>query len=569
MKKILAFMLVAVLTVGTLAGCKTDNKDTGDNETEQTGDQTTGDKRYVVWNTAEDPKTFDPALNSASDGGYFIGNMFEGLTSDTSTGKIIMSGAKDVEVSEDGKTYTFTLREDGKWSDGQPVTAEDYVYSWLRVMSADSASEYGYIMIPHIKGGQEYFDGKITAEEVGLKAIDESTFQVELNYPIPYFLSLTAFYTYYPVRKDAVDKDPANWYRNPETFIGNGPFKLAEYKSGSHIIMEPSETYRDYNNIKIDGVKAVMINEFTTAHNAYLNGDVMVNEYMPTEEIPQLLASDPNFINKPQLGTYYYIFNMDNEFLKDVKVRKALALAIDRKKITENVTKAGEIPATGFIPSSLVDSEGNSYRTGGEEYGIDPNKAKLEEAKALLAEAGYPNGEGLPTFRFIYNTNDTHKKVAEAVQQMWEEIGVKIELTNQEWAVFQDSRHHGDFDIARGGWLGDYNDPMTMLDLWLANGGNNDAQWRYNEQPVIAPNDKMLNPEQKEFEELVTGSMLVSGKERDDMLRKADEVLIGKNMVLAPIYFYAYHDLIDSNVVEGIERTSTGTWIFKNAEFVD
>lgn len=565
MKRLLALLLVSVLTIGMLAGCKSDDKETGDG-----GDQDATDARYVVWNMGEGAKTWDPALNSASDGGYLIGNMFEGLTADTPEGVIEMAGAESYEVSEDGTVYTFKLREDALWSDGEPVTADDYVYSWLRVMSADTASEYGYIMIPHIKGGQEYFDGELTAEEVGVKALDEYTLEVTLNYPVPYFTALTAFYTYFPTRQDVVEANPDNWYRDPETFVGNGPFTLGDYKTGEYVLMVPSETHPEYENIKIDGVKAVMITEHTTAHNAYMSGDVHVNEFIPREEVPQLLATDPNMINKARLGTYYYIFNVDNEYLKDPRVRKALSISIDRKSITENVTKAGEIPATGFVPGTLVDSEGVSYRTGGEEFGIDPNSAKIEEAKALLAEAGYPNGEGLPTFEFYYNTDENHRKVAEAIQEMWKtNLGVNIELFNQEWAVFQDTRHNGDFAIARGGWLGDYSDPVTMLDLWIAAGGNNDAQWRYNEQPVIAPHDKMLNPEQEVFENLIAESMVTSGTERDALLREADRVFIEENMVVMPIYYYAYHDLINSDVVQGIERTSTGTWEFKNAEFVD
>jgi oligopeptide transport system substrate-binding protein len=245
-------------------------------------------------------------------------------------------------------------------------------------------------------------------------------------------------------------------------------------------------------------------------------------------------------------------------------------MAIDRKSITEDVLKGGQIPATGFIPGVLLDSQGNSFRTGEEEYGIDPNGAKVEEAQELLAEAGYPDGEGFPTLEIIYNTDEGHQKVAEAVQEMLKaNLNINVELVNEEWAVFQDTRHSGDFEIARGGWLGDYADPMTMLDLWTSYSGNNDAQWRYNEQPYVAPNDKKLNPEQEKFDQLIQESMVAEGVERDELLKEADKYLVEDNAVVIPLYYYSYNYCIDLDKVEGVTMTSMGQWIFKDAQMID
>lgn len=577
MKKILSLLLVLTMLVSVLAGCKKDEPTPAESAapvaTEEpvvaTEEPVAAEPVQFVVNLGAEPKTFDPTLNAASDGGHLINNMFEGLTSDTPDG-IVLSGAESYEVSEDGKTYTFKLRQDAMWSDGQPVTAKDYDYAWTRAMSAEAASEYGYIVIPHFKGGQEYFDGTITAEEVGVTAVDDYTLKVELNYPIPYFLALTSFYTYCPVRQDAVEKNPEGWFRDPATFIGNGAFKLSEYATGSHLTMVPNDQYYGAADVQVDAIKCVFIDDATTAHNAYMSGDIQVNEIIPTEEIPTLMASDPNFTAAPRVGTYYYIFNMDKPELSDVRVRKALTLAVDRKVLTENVLKGGQIPATGFVPGILLDSEGNSYRTGGTEFGIDPTKASIEEAQQLMADAGYPMGEGFPTLTILYNTHDAHKQIAETIQEMLKtNLGINVELANEEWAVFQETRRLGNFQIARGGWLGDYADPITMLDLFTAISGLNDPQWRATAQETIAPHDTVLNPEQQAYEDLIQGSMLASGTERDAMLKQAEQILIGDNMVVMPIYYYSYNYLIDNDRVEGITRSSMGQWIFTDAVVVE
>ncbi len=586
MKKILSLLLVLSLVIA-MASCgggekkeetKADDKKTEAKSEEKTEAKTEAksemkeeekDGSGFVFNLGSDPKTLDPSLNSASDGGDIINNTFEGLVIDSKEEGLVLAGAEDISMSEDGTVYTIKLRKDAKWSDGKPVTAQDYVYSWLRVMSAEAASEYSFIMMPHIKNGEAYFKGEVGAEEVGVKALDDYTLEATLNYPLPYFKALLSFYTYMPVRKDVVEANPDTWFRNPETFICNGPFKLAEYKTGDSLKLVKNEEYYGAADVKIDWIQAEFIEEATTAHSAYLSGDIAVNGHIPSEEIPTLQAEDPYFTSAPRIGTYYYIFNMDKPELADVKVRKALSISIDRKAIVENITKGGQIPATGFIPGSLSDSQGKSYRTGGEEYGIDPNAAKVEEAKKLMAEAGFPDGKGFPKLTVYYNTSEGHKKIAEAVQEMWKtNLGIDVELANEEWAVFQDRRHNGDFEIARGGWIGDYADPMTMLDLWSSISGNNDAQWRSTEQPVVAPTDTKLNPENAPFDKMLKDSMTLEGAERDAKLREAEKYLAEQNIFI-PVYYYTYAYLINEDIVEGVEKTTMGSWYFKNAEVVE
>lgn len=635
MKRFLALLLVIAMVVVLPIGCtpKEEKTSTDGNNTTTTDQGTTTtpeepkiNDTYLIWNVGADPKTFDPSLNNASDGGHIIQNLFEGLMQETAEG-LEPAQAKEYKVSEDGTVYTFILRDDIKWSDGKPVTAQDFEYTWKRVCDPETASEYSFIMAPYIIGGEAYLTSGLTnltdedikkakdngvnitdaqfemlkncvedethkapvalaeadlkavrqayRDAMGVKAIDEKTLEVKLNFPCSYFLSLTTFYTYMPVRQDIVDANGDGWEKNAATCISNGPFVLEEYQIGSHLKMKKSETYYNADEVKLAGIKGVMIVEATTAHSAYQAGEINVNETIPTDDIPNLLASDPNFTQKARVGTYYAIFNCDAEPTNDVRVRKAMALAIDRKKIVEQVTKGGQIPATGFIPPNLTYSDGSSCRVldaNGNptpEFGIDPMKANVEEAKKLLAEAGYPDGKGFPALTFLYNTSESHQKISEALQEMWKtNLNINIELKNEEWAIFQDTRRDGNFTVCRGGWLGDYAAPMTMLDLYTSYSGNNDCQWRWNEQPTVAPHDKTLNPENKEFDEAIKKAMVTSGKEQDEAYKKAEQLMMD-NMVIMPIYYYSFIYEIDSAKVEGVEKTLMGQWIFKNAEMVE
>jgi oligopeptide transport system substrate-binding protein len=577
LKRLLSLVMVLALVFSIVGCAKQEPAPTPETpaETPETPaeEPAAGSEDYLVWNIAVDPQTWDPTLNSAADGGHIIQNLFEGLTRETKE-SIEPAAAESWEITNDGKTYTFKLRDGLKWSDGKPVTAKDFEYAWKRACDPATASEYSFLVTSYIVGGEEFFNGTGSRDEVGVKAIDDTTLEVNLKFPVSYFLSLTSFYTYMPVREDIVTAKGEGWEKTPETCISNGAFKLTEYQTGDHITMVKNENYWDAANIKLAGVKGLMIVEGTTALNGYENGEIQVLDSITIEQIPRLQKEDPNFKITPHIGTYYVNFNVDNEVFKDLNVRKAFSLAIDRKAFVEQVTKGGQTPATGFIPSGMIYSDGSDIRPLDEnglpavEYGIDPSKALVDEAKALLAEAGYPDGAGLPKITFLYNTNENNKKIAEALQGMWKQnLGVDVELLNQDWAVFQEERRAGNYMMARGGWLGDYGDPMTMLDLFASKSGNNDPQWRFRAEPTLAPNDKMLNPEQEVFENAITESMLSSGKERDAALKTAEDALMN-NHVIAPIYYYTFTNIVDEAVVEGVELTLTNKWDFRHAEIV-
>lgn len=267
----------------------------------------TREENVLYWNLGADPKTVDPGLNSANDGGHVVNNTFEGLMREVG-GELVPAMAESYEVSEDGMTYTFHLR-DAKWSDGQAVTAGDFEYAWKRALSPEVASEYGFQMF-YIKGAQEFYEGMGTMEDVAIEVIDDKTLKVELTGPTPYFLDLTSFYTFMPVRQDVVEQDPEGWAKNPEMTISNGPFVLTEYKTGDKIVLEPNEYYWDRDAVKIDKIEAFMIVDESTQLTAFESGELDIIDNIPNQEIPRLLAEDDRFEIKPLVGTYYYIFNV-------------------------------------------------------------------------------------------------------------------------------------------------------------------------------------------------------------------------------------------------------------------
>jgi oligopeptide transport system substrate-binding protein len=515
-------------------------------------------EQVLVFNLGADPKSVDPQLNSATDGGIVVNNTFEGLMRMNAEGANVPATAESYEISEDGTVYTFHIRENAKWSDGQPVKAADFEYAWKRALDPTVASEYSF-QLYYIKGAQDYFEGNASKDDVAIKSIDDKTLEVTLVGPTPYFLALTTFYTYMPVREDVVAKKPEGWAKDPSITVSNGPFVISEYSPSDKIVLIPNKEYWNNESTKLDKIVFEEIVDQTTALTAYENDeiDIIRDGEVPQQDIPRLQLEDPTFSIAPFLGTYYYIFNVDKEPTDNVDLRKALAYAIDRKAITEQVSKGGQLPATGFVPNGLYDSEGRDFRATAGNFDISVT-ADIEKAKEYLAKAGYPNGEGFPKLTVIYNTNEGHKAIAEAIQEMWKKnLGIDVELVNQEWAVFQDTRHVGNFEIARAGWIGDYADPMTFLDLWTSYSGNNDAQWKWT-------TDEKKFASNKKYDEIIEKSKVTQGTERDALLYEAEEILMDE-MITMPIYYYT-GPLMVKEYVKGWERDILGTWYLGNVE---
>lgn len=537
-KRLLALTLVAAMGISLFAGCggNTDGGDTG-----------AAGGGVVTHNLSSEPKSIDPALNTAVDGHQVIIGVFEGLCRLDEKDQGIPGIAESWDISEDNLTYTFHLR-DAKWSDGQPVKASDFVYAWKRAVDPATAAEYAYQMY-YLKNGEAINNGEKPVDELGVKAIDDKTLEVTLESVTPYFLQLTAFPTYMPVREDVVSADPEGWALNMDTYIGNGPFKVQEWKHDDVLKLVKNENYYDADKVKLDGIDYVFIVEASTAVSAFESGEIDYMEAVPAEKIAVLEeANDENFKILPHLGTYFYIFNMNQEPVNNPKVRKALSLAINRTDIVEQVTKAGQVPATGFVPKGVSMSDGTTdFQETAGDYNMPIDDSKVEEAKQLMAEAGYPDGQGFPTIELLYNTNEGHKAIAEAIQAMWKQnLGINVELRNEEWKVFQTSRNEGNYTVARHGWIGDYVDPMTFLDMWITASGNNDA--------------KFSNPK---YDELISKAKSTLGKERDDAMLEAQAILM-EELPVMPIYYYTNAILMRSTV-KNAPKSITGPVNYREA----
>ena len=571
-RRILALGLSAALTVGLLAGCGggTTTQETPATGTEtpaaETGAVATGTNSIRVC-FASEPETMDPSLNRTVDGNVMISHLFEGLykwvdsdpSGDGREGATAVldlgMAAAEPEITDNGDgtyTYTFTLREDAKWSDGQPVTANDFVYSWRRLVDPATASPYNTI-IAMVKNANEIIAGELPKEELGVSAPDDHTFVVELTYNCPYFLDICAFPNTMPLREDIVEGN-ATWTQDPSTYVTNGPFKMESWTHDAEIVMVPNENYYDVASINIESLTFALMDDANAQLTAFQNGDLNFMQNPPPDEVASLLA-DGTLIAGDYLGTYYACFNNSQAPFDDVNVRKAFNLAIDRNYIVEMVTQAGEIPAGAWVPESVVDAEGTDgpdfREVGGDFWSTaeEDYEANCEEARALLAEAGYPNGEGFPETTYLYNTDDKHQAVAEALQQMWSTVlGVDVTLNNQDWNVFLETRSAGNYSICRNGWIADYNDPVSFLDMFMTDNGNNDAHYS--------------NPEYDAMMTTVLSDSDAAG--RMELMHQAETLLCETDCAIAPLYYYSQPYMVSDNV-HGMFYTPLGNFIFTYA----
>ncbi|NLV22174.1 MAG: peptide ABC transporter substrate-binding protein [Syntrophomonadaceae bacterium] len=535
-KKILVLVLIMSFMAALLGGCAGANK--------------TPAGKFIRFNHGQEPESIDPALNTTVNGGTDILATFEGLTSLDKKDRPIAGTAESWDISPDNLTYTFHIRDNAKWSDGKPVTAKDFEYAWVRALHPKTGAEYAYQLF-YIVNAQAFNEGKAKAEDIGIKVIDDKTLEVKLNAPTPYFLNLTAFPTLAPVREDIITKYGDKWALSAESYIGNGPFKLAEWKSKDYMKFVKNENYWDKDRVKIDGFIETFIAEASTMLSSYEAGELDIIDSVPLEEIENLKKTSKEFTVTPQLGTYYYCFNVKKAPFNDVRVRKAFALAVDREQFVTQVNKEG-LPATAFVPPGVPDATpGSDFRKVGGDF--FPVKAQPEEARKLLAEAGYPNGKGFPEVTLLYNTDEGHKKRAEAVLEMWKtNLGISnIKLSNQEWKVFIDSRQNGNYQIARHGWVGDYTYPMTFIDLFTTGNGNNDAQWS--------------NPE---FDKLIEKIRVAPDEnERMELMHQAEKLFLD-DVIMIPMFYYTQNSLINSNV-KGVHKSPLGFTYFDKAWFAE
>ncbi len=474
-----------------------------------------------VFNNGAEPETLDPALITGVLEMRVVDALFEGLMRyHPETLAPEPAVAERCEMGGNGLLYTFHLRKDALWSDGQRVISGDFLYSWRRVLTPATAAPYAYQLYP-VAGAEDFHKGRNSDfSTVGVSAPDEATLVVRLARPCPYFLDLAAFPTLYPVPRGAVEKHGDRWVR-PGNLVSNGAFTLTDWKPRERIELARGANYWDRASVKLEKVVALPYDELETAYKLYSDGKIHWLADLPPARLEEARLR-PDFYIAPYLGTYFYRFNVKRAPCDDARVRKALSLAVDRRLITEHVLKGMGQPATWFCPPV----------SGYEPVpGLTPNR---EEARKLLAQAGYgPGGKALPEIEILYNTSESHKAVAEALAQQWSEaLGLRVSLRNTEWKIYLSDMDTLNYQVCRAGWIGDYNDPNTFFDMWVTGGGNNRTGWS--------------NPR---YDELLAQSQREPDRARRlELFRAMERILVEDELPILPLYIYVNKGLIRDEV---------------------
>ena len=562
MKKRFIVAALAIAGAMALSGCG-GSKSGGEGTKSGDTTQTAAGKKILTIQLGPDVESIDPALNSAVDGANYILFAFDNLLKMDKDGKVVPGLAEKYEVSDDQLTWTFHLRDGLKWSDSSALTADDFVYSWQRLVDPSVAAPYAQTVLGMVEGyddaiGRTDADGNTTVDpdptKLKVEAPDDKTLIVHMAKPTPYFDKLAAFVSLSPVKKDVVEANPDGWSIDPKTYISTGPFKLTGWEPGSYLMFEKNENYWDADSIKLDGIKCLLMQDQNATFSAYESGDALMIKDVPTQEITTL-KDRSDFHIDPILGTYYLDLNTTLDEFKDPKVREALSLALDRKYISETITAGTYTPASGFVSEGVTDWNGTAWQdniTDKSAYiNIDDHAGNLAKAKELLKEAGYENGVGLP--EMVYSTNDAsyHKKIAEYLQQAWGELGLKVQVNIVEWKSFTPQRRSGNYQIARDGWVMDYNDPSNILELALTGNGNNNA--------------KYSNPE---FDALMSKAATEKDPQtRFGYLHQAEDFIM-KDTAMVPLLYY--NDFyLQSDKITGSWHSPDGFWHFEYADIAE
>ena len=524
-------------------------------------------EKILRTNNSSEPGSLDPALAQGTHESWVLDHTFEGLMKIDPNLKVVPAMAKEYSVSDDNLTYTFTLKDDIKWSNGDEVTAEDFEFAWKRALDPNLAADYAY-QLYYIKGGEAYnavvrpgkyedpddpsiftvneilpeelegldttgldeeaindlvFEKRLkNAEgEVQVKALDKKTLEVTLESPTAYFLELTAFYALYPVNKGVVEGNP-DWAKNANTHVSNGPFTLTEWEHSASIKIRKNENYYDKASIKLDGIDFDIIPDENTTWQKYEGGDYDFLLPLPQAVVAQMKEqNNSELVIGAEVGTYYYNLNANVKPFNNPKVRKGMAMTLDRQTIVDKIAQGGQIAAEGVVPFGMIDDKGNEYRSDVGQL----VKYDVEEGKRLFAEGLAEEGMTVEDFKsmvILYNTLESHKKIAQAAQEMWRvNLGIEIQLENVDFQVKLDREKAGDYHISRAGWIGDYMDPITFIDLWESNSPFNDSNYKNPEYDELVRIAKNSGDQAERFEAM-----------------KAAEKMIMEDMPVVPVYFY-------------------------------
>ncbi len=512
------FLAAVLVTTLFLAGCKPAETRVEQGSTNQVLHITNG----------TEPEDIDPHIVTGVPEHHIITAITEGLVGEDPVDLHPVPGVAESWTSNENLTvWTFHFRTNAVWTTGEPVTAADFVASFERILNPGLGSKYAY-MLYVMQGAEEYNTGKLKDfTKVGAQAIDDRTLEITLNSPTPYFLGLLNHYTWFPVHIETIKKHGplygrGNLWTQPDNFVGNGPFRLKAWTLNDKLVVERNPTYWDAANVKLDEIHFYAIVSADTQEK-YFRAGQMHNAYqIVADKIPTYQKNNPDLLHiAPHLASYFYRFNTKTGPTADVRVRKALTMAIDRKSIVANVTQGGQLPATFFTPPGVA---GYTTTAG--------FKEDLEAARKLLTEAGFPGGKGLPPVQILYNTDENHRSIAEAIQEMWSKnLGITATLANQEWKVYLDSQRKLNYQVSRAGWTGDYPDPNTFLDMWTSWSQQNQTGWS--------------NPE---YDALIRKAGTTADMvKRLEYFDQAEKILMDE-LPIMPIYIYTRVYLLDPSV---------------------
>lgn len=484
----------------------------------------------TVLNGAE-PPTLDPALSEDNVSHNILLGLFEGLlVYDPETNNGIPGIAESWSISNDGKTYTFKIRKNAKWSDGVPINAQTVYDSWIRTLNPETGSPYAWMMGMVVKGAADYNGGKAGPEAVQIRTLDDFTFQMDMIGPLPYVESMLPHTIFSLVPVHAIKKFGNKWTL-PENMVCNGPFILKEWEAQNRVKVIKNNDYWDADAVKLDEIIYIPSDDNNTRLIMYKNGEAdWMFQQIPLDQI-DVVKQRPDYQVIPQLACYFYEFDHTKAPFNDVKVRKALAIAINKDDLVSKITRGGQL-ATNEVTPPLPGYEppaGNGY--------------DVTKAKKLLAEAGFPGGEGFPKASILYNTSEAHKKIAEYIQQQWEQnLGISVSIENAEWKTVLARGKEQDFNILRMGWIGDYQDANTFLELFLTESGQNYGKYS-----------------NARFDALIKeAAKMPGGKDRFDKLKQAESIFIAQDQGIIPLYYYVNQDLIDLDKWGGWHPTIMG-----------
>ncbi len=532
MRKLLALLLTALMLLAAIPVA------------------TAAPAQQMTFALGNEPDGLDPSVTNNSFASPFLNNLFEGLVTYDASGSLAPGNAESWTISEDGTVYTFTLREGLKWSDGTDLTSADYLYTFKRILTPATTAQYLSLVTDYIVGAQEYFDGTGTEEALGVSAPDPQTLVLTLKAATPYFLDILPMWTFSPVQQATVEANGDRWTASADTYVSNGPFMVSQINMGESVVLVKNPNYYAADSVKLEKLTFRYILDLATSLMAYEAGEIQGMRNIPSSDYQRLVAEDAGMVTVPSYATTYYNFNCGKAPFDNALVRKAFNLAIDRQSLIDDVIQSPATPAVSFIaPGYSVDGE--DFTVGRSDFGISPT-ADVEGAKAALAEAGYPDGEGFPTITLSYYTDDTVKKIVEAMAAMlMENLNININITNEEWSVYYPNVQAGNYELCAMGWGADYLHPMTFLPLLKTGDVNNLAFYS--------------NPD---YDALVAQVQAeTDAKVAMDLMRQADNI-VSAEYPMMPLYYRSNSMLLKGNV-QGVLLTSLNNLYFKGAEVVE